>query len=151
VEHYHLELRDAGADGTRARILGCEAAERAAQRAVHTLLDDMEAHGLAPRGAGIVARTFADPARVTGAHARAHAEERRLYCGAVEAAFAERGVPVLTLEEKRVRAVATGQLSRSARQLDEMLKHFVRTVGTPWRAPEKHAALGARLSLPTND
>jgi hypothetical protein len=145
---YHLELRDAGAEGERARVLGCAAAERAARRAARTLVDDMKSHGLDPSGAAIVARSFVDPRRVTGAHPRAHAAERKLYCESVRAALEECGVPVLALEEKRVRSAAAERLGRSAKQLDEMLKQFVRGVGTPWRAPEKHAALAAWISLP---
>ncbi len=148
---YHLEFGDTGAAGERARILGCEAAEKAARRAARTLVDDMKSHGLEPCGAAIVARSLVDPARVTGSHARAHAEERRLYCATVEAALAECRVPVTKLEEKRVRAVAAERLGQTAKQLDEMLNQFVRGVGTPWRAPEKHAALAAWLSLPRHE
>src|SRR5882762_9195832 len=61
---YHLELRGAGAAGERARALGCRAAERAAGRAVRTLVDEMKAHGLEPRGAAIVVRSLVDPVRV---------------------------------------------------------------------------------------
>ena len=145
---YHLELGGRSAEGERARVRGCKAARAAVRRAIRRLVTDMRAHGLEPRGAAIVTRRLVDPARVTGAHARAHAEERNLYRAAVEAAIAECGVAVTTLEEKRVRAAAAATLERSAKQLDAMLKVFVRKVGTPWRAPEKHAALAAWLSLP---
>jgi len=145
---YHLELGIAGDAGARARERGCTAAENAARRATHGLVADMQAHQLAPHGAAIVVRSLADPRRVSGAHARAHAEERTLYRRAVEAAFAEHGLDVLQLEEARVRAAAAKGLSQSAKGLDEMLKRFVRVVGTPWRAPEKHASLAAWLALP---
>jgi hypothetical protein len=145
---HHAELRDAGPEGARARIRGCEAAREATRRAMRTLVEDARSHGLEPRGAAIVAEKPTDPARVRGAHARAHAEERKLYRESVEAALAERGVPVIVLEQSRVRAAAAKGLSRSAKQLDATLKEFVRSVGTPWRAPEKHASLAAWLSLP---
>jgi hypothetical protein len=145
---YHLELRNAGPEGEQARMRGCNAAEAAARRATRRLVDDMKAHGLEPCGAAIVAASLVDPARVTGAHARAHAEERKLYRCAVEAELEACGVPVGALAEKNVRKSAAARLGRSAKQLDEMLKRFVSEVGTPWRAPEKHAALGAWLCLP---
>jgi len=56
-------------------------------------------------------------------------------------------VPVRSIAEKSVRAQAAARLERSPRQLDAALWGFVEQVGTPWRAPEKRAALGAWLAL----
>jgi hypothetical protein len=145
---YHFEFGDAGAAGERARILGCKAAERAVHSAMRTLVSDMRAHGLEPRAAAIVVRSLIEPKRVRGVHPRAHAEERKLYCSAVAASLAECGVRAATFEERAVRASAAKILAMKAKQLDDMLWVFVRRVGTPWRAPEKLAALAAWASLP---
>lgn len=56
---YHVEFRDAGAEGTRARILGCEAAQKAAQRATYTLL----AVEAALAGRGVAVMTLASERR----------------------------------------------------------------------------------------
>ena len=145
---YHLELGRPGPEGEAARRRGCQAAEAGVRRALRLLLDELRELELAPHGAGIVATRPVDPARVRGAHPRAHAAERKLYLDAVVAALGEAGVPVMVSPEKRVRAEAAVRLGRRPSQLDAMLKQFVRRVGTPWRAPEKLAALAAWMCLP---
>lgn len=144
---YHQELGDGGLKGMRARRRGCAAAGKAASRAVRSLVRDMRSHGFDPRGAGIVVASLADPRLVAGAHARAHGEELKLYREAVERALGGCGLRVTTFLEKNVRSVAAGRLRLSGQQIDAMLKEFVRRVGTPWRAPEKQAALAAWLVL----
>jgi len=145
---YHEELGETGRSGELARKRGCEAASRATAGAVRRLLADMRAHGLEPHGAALVVRSLADPARVNGAHARAHAAELALYRSALEHALAEGSVPVRHIAEKSLRAEAAARLERSPRELDAELWRFVDQVGTPWRAPEKRAALAAWLALP---
>lgn len=144
---YHQELGDQGPEGVRARRRGCAAAGRAARRAIRSLVRDMRSHGLDPRGAAIVVASLAEPARIKGAHARAHAEERKLYREAVENALGACGLGIAMFLETSVRSAAAAQLRLSGRQIDAMLKVFVRQVGTPWRAPEKQAALAAWLAL----
>jgi hypothetical protein len=117
---------------------------------VRSFLRDMRSHDLEPRGAAIVVANLVDPRRVPGAHARAHAEEIKLYRAAVEATLDACGLRVTTLLHERVRAAAIAQLGLNGQQLDAMLKVFSRSVGTPWRAPEKHAALAAWLALSTS-
>ena len=145
---YHQELGDRGPEGVSARRRGCAAASNAAQRAIRSLVREMRSHGLEPRGAAIVVARLADPARVAGAHARAHAEEGKLYREAVEKALGTCGLRVAIFLERSVRSVAIAQLRLSGQQVDAILKVFVRQVGTPWRAPEKQAALAAWLALP---
>jgi len=144
---YHAELGGTGREGELARRLGCDAAAASTARAVRALLGDMRTHGFEPNGATLVVRSLADPASVRGAHARAHAAELALYRHALEQAFRDGGVPVRSIAEKSVRAQAAARLERSPRQLDAALWGFVEQVGTPWRAPEKRAALGAWLAL----
>jgi hypothetical protein len=144
---YHQELRGVP-DGYRARRRGCAAACRAAARAVRALLRDMKSHGLSAHGASIVVPSLADPARVAGAHARAHAEERKLYREAVQGALAAAGLRAAILLGASVRSAAIAQLGLTGGQVDAMLKEFSHQVGTPWRAQEKQAALAAWLALP---
>jgi hypothetical protein len=144
---YHEELGDSGPAGEQARRRGCDAARAAAQRAIQTFLEGMRSHDLQPCGAAIVASSLVDPARVAGAHPRAHAEEGKLYREAVEAALGACGLRVVTFLEKNVRAQAAAQLGPTAPQIDATLKAFSHMVGTPWRAPEKQAALAAWLVL----
>jgi hypothetical protein len=146
---YHQELRESGAAGEHARRRGCEAARRASHQAIRTFVNEMRRHGLEPSTATVVARSLAEPARIESAHARAHAEERRLYREAVEAALRGCGLEVVTLVENTLRAVASERLGRGPRDLDAALRAFSHKVGTPWRAPEKNATLAAWLALST--
>jgi hypothetical protein len=145
---YHQELGNRGPEGVRARRRGCAAAGKAARRAVRSLVRDMRSHALDPYGAAIVVAGLADLARVAGPHARAHAEEGKLYREAVASALGACGLRVAMFLEKSVRSAAVAQLRLTRQQVDAMLKVFVRQVGTPWRAPEKQAALAAWLALP---
>ena len=144
---YHHELGDSGPAGAQARRRGCQAAQKAARRAVRTLVGDMKSHRLQPCGAGVVVSSLVDPARVTAAHPRAHAQEGKLYREAVEAALGVCGLQFMTLLDKNLRTVAAERLGQTAQQIDATLKAFSHEVGTPWRAPEKQAALAAWLAL----
>ena len=144
---YHQELGESGSAGEPARRRGCEAARKASGRAIRTFVNDMRRHGLEPSRATVIASSRADPAQAGGAHARAHAKERKLYREAVEAALRACGLHVMTLVKNTLRAMATKRLRRGPRDLDATLKAFSHEVGTPWRAPEKQAALAAWLAL----
>jgi hypothetical protein len=107
----------------------------------------MRSHSFEPCGVALVAAKIVDPERMPGAHARAHAREEKLYREAVESAFADRGLRVESLLDRNLRPAARARLRRSAQQVDATLKAFSHQVGTPWREPEKDAALGAWLVL----
>jgi hypothetical protein len=95
----------------------------------------------------VVVASRAEPARIAGAHARAHAEEITLYREAVERALDACGIRVVTFLAEDVRSAAVATLRRSGPEVDATLKAFSHQVGTPWRVQEKHAALAAWLSL----
>jgi hypothetical protein len=145
---YHHELGNRTPEGALARRRGTDAARKAARHAIRTLVLETRSHGLEPRGAAVVVASLEDPARVRGAHPRAHAEERKLYRESVESELAACGLVASTFIDKKLRAEVRKRLGRSAREVDATLKAFSHGVGTPWRAPEKHAALAAWLALP---
>ena len=144
---YHQELGDRGAAGEHARRRGCAAARQASSGALRRLVGEMRRHGLEPARATVIASSRPHPARALGAHARAHAEERQLYREAAEAALRACGLRVVTIGANALRATAPNRLGRERHDLDAALKAFSHKVGTPWRAPEKHAALAAWLAL----
>ena len=144
---YHQELGVRGSDGVRARRRGCAAAGKSARRAVRAFVRDMRSHGLDAPRAAIVVASLSDPLRLAGAHARAHAEEAKLYREAVESALGGCGLRVAIFLGNRMRSLAAAQLGLSAQQVHAMLKRFAHQVGTPWRAQEKEAALAAWLTL----
>jgi hypothetical protein len=65
----------------------------------------------------------------------------------VEVALTASRVRCTTVREHEIRARAARRLGRSPAELDDALRAFSRMVGTPWRAPEKAAALAAWLTL----
>jgi len=146
---YHQELGDRGSAGVHARRRGCMAARKASSRALRRLVSEMRRHGLEPSEATVVVSGRAHPAQAGGAHARAHAEERQLYTEAVEAALRACGLHVVMMRENALGVVAPKRLGRDKQDIDAALRAFSHEVGTPWRAPEKHAALAAWLALST--
>jgi hypothetical protein len=143
---YHQALGARSPDGERALRRGCRAARASAGREMRNLVRGMKSHGFDPRGAAIVVSSVADPARVASAHARAHAEEAKLYRDVVEQTLVTSGLDVKIHLDATLRPAVAKQLDRVA--VDVMLKSFARAVGTPWRAAEKHASLAAWLVLP---
>jgi hypothetical protein len=107
----------------------------------------MKSHRLEPHRAAIVVSTLVDPARIAGAHARAHAQEEALYRDVVARTLATSGVDVTIRLDATLRAEVAEHLGLAA--IDRMLKTLAREVGTPWRAAEKHASLAAWLGLPS--
>jgi hypothetical protein len=145
---YHRELGDPSPAAAAVRRRGCSAARRSTRRALRTFVRDMRSHGFHARDAGVVTPIVRDPARVAGAHARAHAAERALYVDAVLAALRACGVRAEILLDRTVRSTAVRRLRRPRRDVDASLRTFSHTVGTPWRAQEKAAVLAAWMSLP---
>jgi hypothetical protein len=113
---------------------------------VRKLVRDMKAHGFAPAGAAIVVSNLVEPTRVAGAHPRAHAQEEALYRDVVVQSLATTGLDVTVHLDAALRPEVAEQLGDA--KIDTMLKGLARTVGTPWRAAEKHASLAAWLALP---
>ena len=141
---YHRELGDPGPTGVRERRRGCAAARRASSRAIRRLIGEMRSHGFAPHGVAIVLSRPAKSTPALGAHARAHAEERKLYGEAVADALDACGVRITRFIGEDLRALAAKQV----RDIDATLRAFSHVVGTPWRAQEKQAALAAWVVLP---
>ena len=106
----------------------------------------MKAHGYDPSGAAIVVSSLVDPTSIAGAHARAHAEEETLYRDVMVDTLATIGLDVKVHLDATLRAAVAKQLDPA--DIDAMLKRLAREVGTPWRAPEKHASLAAWLAFP---
>jgi len=144
---YHRELGDRWSAGKQDRRRGCEAARAASRRAIERFVGELRSHGLEPRNAALVTSAV-HRTRTGGAHAQAHAHESQLYRRAVDAALDACGLRIARFAETMVRTVAAARLCRSASQIDGTLKAFSYVVGTPWAAPEKHAALAAWLVLP---
>jgi len=100
-----------------------------------------------PPAAGLVVGSLIDPAEVANPHIRAHAHEGRLFRTVVEDALRTRGVACSIHLEKRLNASAAAELRRAEATITQTAAGFGKTLGRPWRADEKAAAIAAWLCL----
>ena len=106
------------------------------------------AKGLAERlRAGLVVGSVIDPQRVGNPHIRAHANEGRLFRTVVEDALRSHGIACDVIVEKQLAAIASAGLRRPEDEIKKTLGAFGKTIGGPWRADEKAAAIAAWLAL----
>jgi hypothetical protein len=146
---YHDGFGTAQAD---ARIIARLTAivRRVAIESVGALVDDARALDDAGRGAMaacLIVGSVIDPDAVGNPHIRAHANEGRLFRTVVEDALRARAIGCRVIVEKRLAVEAVSALKRSEDALAREVARLGRTLGGPWRADEKAAALGAWLML----
>jgi len=140
---YHSGFGEAEGDArTIARRV--EAIERAAARSIGALVEDVRY-----AAAAIVVGSTIDPATVGNPHIRAHANEGRLFRSVLEEALRRRGVQCSVIVEKQLAASARTRLKRSESEINRVIASFGKTLGAPWRAEEKAAAVAAWMSLGT--
>jgi acetylornithine/succinyldiaminopimelate/putrescine aminotransferase len=123
--HAGLDTHESRAAKAVKRLV--KAVERFAHRSVAKLIADYRAAGHRVRGAGIVAGSVIDPARIPNDHIRAHAEEGRLF--------------------RTVRVLVEKELWVTGARLRKGLTALGENVEGPWRAEEKAAALAAWMML----
>jgi hypothetical protein len=123
---------------------------RCAKKSMSALLEEACGSRLPRSGsvrAGLVVGSVIDPERVGNAHIRAHAHEGKLFRTVVEDALRRHGIECDVIVEKQLAARAAAGLRRIDTEIKSTLAAFGRTVGGPWRADEKAAAIAAWLSL----
>jgi hypothetical protein len=98
-------------------------------------------------GAGIVVGSLIDPAQIANDHIRIHALEGQLFRGIVKVAADRRQVASSIWRERDIYELAATRLKRSESDLRETVARFGRSVGGPWRAEHKAAALAAWLVI----
>lgn len=120
---------------------------RCAGRSIAALLKDERFAGRRCAGGRLVVGSLIDPAKVGNPHIRAHAHEGRLFRTVVEEALRDHGVGCGSIVEKKLGADAQHALRRSDADIRRTLRQFGETLGSPWRAEEKGAALAAWMAL----
>jgi hypothetical protein len=144
---YHPAL---DASGPRARAIVSRlvaVVEERASRSVPELLERCVREGWTVRGAGLVVGSDADPRAITNDHIRAHAEEGRLFRRVLEKALGRAGVTVTITREKKLFAAAAALLNRPEALLRQEVAALGKSLGGPWRAEEKTAAMAAWIVL----
>ena len=144
---YHQALERPGARGEAAMKRGIEVAHAVAERAFRDLCDEL-ASGEAPLArVGLVVASRVDPATIASPHMRAHASEGKLFHDVLELAAEGAHVPCATHLQRELAAEAARALRRAPAEIVAQIKSFGESVGRPWRADEKEAALAGWLAL----
>ena len=124
--------------------------EKAASKSLRRLVQEMQSEGLKVRGVGIVGAGNRNLEKIGSTHIRAHAAEGVLFRQVLEVAAKSNDLWSRTFDEKRLDEIAERELNYSAAKLNNRLVDIGRSVGSPWRADEKAAALSAWLILAAN-
>jgi hypothetical protein len=128
---------------------GKKAAQRVAIAAVRGLADELRAGGLLLAGVALVVSSNPDVSRIGSSHVRAHALEGIFFREVLEAGARACRVPPMLVLEREALARASAGLRRREGELRRVLARFGKQIGSPWRAEEKSAVLGAWLALAT--
>jgi hypothetical protein len=121
--------------------------EKFGSQSVDAFIREHQKAGRQFAGAGIVVGSLVDPAQIANDHIRIHALEGQLFRGIVKAATDRRRVVSSMWRERDIYELAATRLKRSESDLRETVAHFGRSVGGPWRAEHKAAALAAWLVI----
>lgn len=124
-----------------------EIVERVTAKSVRELLVECQQDSGQIRGAGLVVGSLTDPMTITHPHMRAHALEGQLFRTVLHDALETQGVHCSVLRERDAYAVAAAILKKSEPDLRAAVTELGRTLGGPWRAEEKLAALAAWTGL----
>jgi hypothetical protein len=116
-------------------------------RSVTELLNHFRGVEYKIRGAGLVVGSQIDPASISNPHIRAHALEGRLFRSVLEDALQAHGLSCSVVLEREIYGKAAAHLARAEDDLKRALSGLGRSLGGPWRAEEKLAALAAWMTL----
>ena len=126
---------------------GKRAAQRVTIAAVRQLAKEVRATGFRLGGVGLVVANNPDVAKIGSSHVRAHALEGILFREALETGARACRLPTALVLERDALARAAARLRLRPGEVRRVLAQFGEKIGSPWRADEKSAALGAWLAL----
>lgn len=124
-----------------------KAVQRVASREIKRLLAEIGKAGVDLHAVGLVVGSDGDPAKLRNPHVRAHALEGKLFRDVLEKTAEDHELPTLTLVEKRLYDEASELLGHSPERLKQIATELGKSVGSPWRADEKSAAIVAWTAL----
>jgi hypothetical protein len=146
IQPYHAGLHTERTESDSVEQL-TELVARWAHQELAGLVRAYRAMGHQPTRIGIVVGSIIDPETIANPHIRAHAREGRLFRTVVEMAAKRLGIVSDVLVERELYATAASTFGGSSGRLQRAAAELGRTVGRPWAAPEKTAAVAAWLAL----
>jgi hypothetical protein len=144
---YHAGIMPFASAAPAAVARGRKAAEKVAAAAVKALAGELAASGHKLQGIALVVASNPNPQKLGNEHIRAHALEGILFREVLEAGAHACHVLAVTVLEREAASRAAAAFRQPAAKLNRALAAFGTQVGSPWRAWEKSAALGAWLAL----
>jgi hypothetical protein len=120
---------------------------RAAAQSIAGLIGHYATAGWAPRHAGIVVGSQANPARIHQPHIRAHALEGQLFRSVLEESLQTHGLTCTVIVEGAIYAKVATLCHCSEEQIKKAVSGMGDLLGKPWRAEEKLAAAAAWMAL----
>ena len=121
--------------------------EKIASREIGRLVREAQAEGAIVCGIGIVGAAERNLEKIGSTHIRAHAAEGVLFRAVLEAGAAANDIPNRRFDERSLDKIAETELRLSTTEIKAQLAEMGRSVGSPWRADEKAAAMAAWLAL----
>lgn len=144
---YHVVMEQGEKRGMALVRRTTNTARASALHAVRELVKETTKRGRVVHSVGLVVGSEVDPNALANPHIRAHALEGRLYRDAVERAASTCGLRCTVLVERNAYETATRVLGRRPHELKAATVALGQSMGRPWGAQEKMAALGAWVAL----
>jgi hypothetical protein len=126
------------------------AIEAVATEALAALARETRSRGFEVASVGIVGAPERRLQSIGNPHIRAHAAEGVLFRRVLELAARANGLRCRAFVERGFEALAASELKQGAPEVKARLSRLGQSVGSPWRADEKLAALAAWLVLPAD-
>ena len=120
---------------------------RATKRSVAKMLADCRRNNFQIRRAGLVVGSQIDPALIANPHIRAHALEGQLFRTKLVDALRAQGISSSVWSEREAYVQAAAKLKTPLGKVQRTTQNLGRSVGGPWRAEQKLAAVAAWVSL----
>jgi hypothetical protein len=146
---YHAAKRSAGSASDVVR----RAVESARRIAVRELQSAVERAREAGHEVGVCAVLVVDPMpdwtvdEILAVHFRMHKAEGVLFRDALVSAADACGVPSVAIVEKQLSQLAERALGTSRKRFQNAIASLGKTIGAPWSADQKDAALAALIAL----
>jgi hypothetical protein len=124
--------------------------DRLARQEMEKALEDLKARGYQAIATGLVlasGRALPNLSQILASHPLIHTAEGELFRDVVRRACEFLGIPVVGFRERDLPDKARELLADEAAKLIEKLTDAGKTLGPPWTADHKSAALAACLSL----
>ena len=118
-----------------------------ASKQIGRLVREAQADGAIVCEIGIVGAGERNLEKIGSTHIRAHAAEGVLFRAVLEAGATANDLPNRRFDERSLDKIAETELKLSSTRIKAQLAEMGRSVGSPWRADEKAAAIAAWLAL----